>query len=187
MNPFESFLVMLRLSLYGGVTMALPVILYQICSFVFPGLTSSQRRFVLAVLFGGFFLAIGGIAIAYLGVFPNIMPYLITFTPTDVDTQMRMGETVGQLLIALVGFAIAFQFPMLLLVLVYLRLVRPESLARHWRYWMVGIAFGSALFVPPDPFSLLFMTIPLWALYWLSIFLAYTIVRKRESKEAEPK
>lgn len=183
MNPFESFIVTLRLSLYGGIVMAFPVILYQLCAFVFPGLTPTEKRAVQVLLFGGLFLALAGVSLAYFAVFPKVMPYLLTFAPPGVETQMRLSETVSQILVAMLGFAIAFQFPILLLVLVYLGLLPPETLTRHWRLWMVGIAVVSAVFTPPDPFSLLFMTVPLWGLYWISVAGAFIIVRKKKSTE----
>ncbi|MBI5094202.1 MAG: twin-arginine translocase subunit TatC [Candidatus Hydrogenedentes bacterium] len=186
MNPFESFIVMLRISLYGGIVLAFPVILYQVCAFVFPGLTPTEKRSVQVLLFGGLFLAMAGVSLAYFAVFPNVMPYLLTFAPPGVETQLRLSETVSQILVAMLGFAIAFQFPILLLVLVYLGLLPPETLTRHWRFWMIGIALVSAVFTPPDPFSILFMTIPLWGLYWISVLFAFLIVRKKKSKDLVP-
>lgn len=184
MSPFEPIFVMLRLSLYGGITLAFPVILYQACAFIFPGLTRKEKRAVQFMLSCGLILALAGVSLAYFGIFPVAVPHMMKlFTPVGVTNQLHLSETLPQILLVLLGFAIAFQFPMLLMILVYLDLVKPQSLLRHWRYWMVGIAFAATIFVPPDPFSLLMLTIPLWLLYWLSVLGAFVIVRKRDKPE----
>lgn len=184
LNPIEPFLVNLKLAAYGGIVVSLPFIIYQICAFVFPGLKPKERKAVLILLIGSFFLVVLGFVVAYFGVFPLVLPYLMQYAPEGVKFQLRLNETVSLILKGLLGFAIAFQFPMVVVVLVYLELVTPDQL-RQWRkVAIVLITFCSAVFTPPDPFSMLLMAGPLVLLYEASIIVSRIVVwRKAHGKE----
>lgn len=183
LNPMEPFLVQLRLSLYAGIILALPIVIYQLCAFVFPGLTPSERKIVRFLLIGSTVFVIFGVAVAYFAVFPMVMPYLTTFVPPGVEVQLRMSETVSLILKGMLGFAIAFQFPMAVMVLVYLDLLSPATLRKYRRTAIVLLAIGSAVFTPPDPFSMMAMLLPLVFMYELSIWASVIILRKRRQAE----
>lgn len=185
LNPIESIVVALKLSIYGGVLVAFPYILYQILAFVFPGLKPNERKAVRFLLFGCAGLAIFGVSLAYFGIMPLILPYLMAWTPEAVETTLRMSETVSLILMFYLGFAIAFQFPMVVLILVYLELLSPETLKVYRRFAIVGIAILSAILTPADPISMIMMAIPLTILYEMSIWASYLLMyNKKKSAEA---
>jgi sec-independent protein translocase protein TatC len=185
-NPMEGFLVQLKLALYAGIVLALPIVVYQICAFIFPGLTPSERKVARFLLVGSTCFVIFGVGTAYFAVFPMVMPYLTTFVPEGVEVQFRMSETVSMILKGLLGFAIAFQFPMVVMILVYLGLLSPSTLRKYRRHAIVLMAVGSAAFTPPDPFSMMAMLVPLALLYEISIWLSVIILRKRTEAETAP-
>lgn len=184
LNPVETVVVALKLSIYGGVLVAFPYILYQILAFIFPGLKPAERRAVQFLLFGCAFLAILGVGIAYYGILPLVLPYLLAWTPAEVETTLRMSETVGLLIMFYLGFAIAFQFPMVVMILVYLDLLSPQTLKDYRKIAIVGIAIISAILTPADPISMIMMAIPLTILYEASIWASYLLVYNRK-KAAE--
>ena len=183
-NPMEGFVVQLKLAFYAGLVLALPIVVYQLCAFIFPGLTPSERKVARFLLIGSTVFVIFGVATAYFAVLPMVMPYLSTFVPEGVDVQFRMSETVSLILKGMLGFAIAFQFPMVVMILVYLDLLSPATLRKHRRLAIVLIAVGSAAFTPPDPFSMIAMLLPLAFMYELSIWASVFILRKRQKAEA---
>lgn len=182
LNPIEPFVVNMKLAAYFGLLVALPYIIYQACAFVFPGLKPNEKRAVLIMLIGCSVLAVFGVAVAYFGVFPLVLPYLMQYAPAGVQIQLRMNETVTMVMLGLVGFAIAFQFPMVVLVLVYLDLLTPESLRSWRRFAIVGLCFLAAILTPPDPFSMILMAGPLVLLYEISIWGSYAVVRYRDRR-----
>ena len=131
LSPLEGFLVQFKLAGYFSLLLALPIILYHLCAFVFPGLTGSERKVVQILVGGCSLLGSLGVVVAYFGVFPLVLPYLIQWTPAGVEVQLRMSETISVILLGLVGFAIAFQFPMGVLVLVYMGLLTPQMLREY--------------------------------------------------------
>lgn len=181
LNPLEPVLVALKLSAYGGFLLALPFILYQFCAFIFPGLTSKERRVVSVLLYGCSILAAAGAAVAYFAVFPMVLPYLMEWAPGFVNMQLRMNETVSLLIKGILGFAVAFQFPMAVLILVYMDLLTPATLKKHRRMAYVGMFVAGAALTPPDPFSMCMMALPLLVLYELSIWGSYLVVHRRKA------
>ena len=103
LNPLEPVLVKLKIAAYGGFLVSMPFIIFQICAFIFPGLTSSERKVVRICIFGCSILGVGGVAVAYWAVFPLVLPYLVTFAPSFVNVQLRMNETLSLLLKACGG------------------------------------------------------------------------------------
>ncbi len=182
LNPIEPVLVKLKIAAYGGALLMSPYIIYQICAFVFPGLTPKERQAVRILLVGCTVFAVAGIAVAYFGVFPLILPYLINkLTPEGVVNQLRMNESLSFIVKALTAFGLAFQFPMVVMVLVYMDLLSPETLKQYRRVAIVGMAVMSAMLTPPDPASMVIMLLPLTLLYEGSIWLSYLVRRKRET------
>lgn len=184
LNPLEFVLVQFKIAGYGGFLLALPYILWQLMAFVFPGLHPHERRMVQILIAGCSALAVVGVAVAYFGVFPFVLPYLLEWTPAWVQVQLRITETLNIIIKGLVGFALAFQFPMAVLILVYLGLLTPQTLREYRKIAIVGMAFLSAVLTPPDPFSMMVMLTPLVLLYEASILLSYLVIRrKRQNAE----
>ncbi|MFO7974498.1 MAG: twin-arginine translocase subunit TatC [Candidatus Hydrogenedentota bacterium] len=183
-NPLNPVLVRLKVAAYGGLLLAFPYVIFQICAFIFPGLRPNEKRAVRIMLTGGSVLAIAGVCVAYFGVLPVVVPYLMhAFLPAGYELSLRPDETIPIIIKAIVGFAIAFQFPMVVLVLVYMNLLSPETLKKYRKLALVIMAVGAAMLTPPDPFSMMVMLLPLALLYEGSIWLSYLVVRRRE-KEA---
>ena len=186
MNPLEPVLVKLKLAAYAGVLISLPVILYQLCAFIFPGLRPREKKAARILIFGCSCLAIAGTAVAYFFVFPLVLPYLMHWMPDDFIVQLRMSENVNLIIKGLMAFAIAFQFPMVVLALVYLELLTPATLKKYRRIAIVAMALAAAMLTPPDPGSMIMMMLPLVLLYEISIWVSYLVVRrKRKASEAE--
>ena len=185
LNPLEPILVRLKIAAFGGLFFAFPYVLYQGCSFIFPGLTARERGAVKMLLFGCTFLALGGSAVAYWGVFPLILPYLVQFAPDFVEVQLRLNETISLILKGIMGFAIAFQFPVVVVVLVYMGVLTPETLKAYRKHAIIGLFCAGALLTPPDPISLVLMAMPLVLLYEVSIWLSYIVVRRKKKREEE--
>jgi sec-independent protein translocase protein TatC len=180
MNPFESIQVKLKIASYGGLVFAFPFILWQLCAFIFPGLKSGERKLVKILLFGCAGLGLLGVSVAYFGVFPLVLPYLLEWTPLWVNVQLRLDETLTIIVKCLAAFALAFQFPMVVLVLVYMDLLSPQTLRQYRRIVIVSLSVVAAVLTPPDPLSMTIMLIPLVLLYEASIWMSYVVVRRRE-------
>lgn len=182
----EGFLTRVKIAGYCGLAIASPYVIYQVCAFIFPGLKPGERRAVQVLLGGGCFLMIAGVSLSYFGILPTVLPYIVEYNPDFVTTNLQLKKNVTLLFQFYGGFALGFQFPMVVLILVYLDLLTPATLRSYRRLAIVGICFMSMMFTPPDPFTMLMMAGPLVLLYEVSIWLSYLIVMRRKKKQEEP-
>ncbi len=187
-NPLEFIIVKIKIAAYCGILLSFPFILWQICAFIFPGLHPNERRGVKILIFGCSGLALAGVLVAYMGVLPLVMPYLLMLIPADFVTvdQLRLSETITIIGLVIAAFAVAFQFPMIVLVLVYMGLLSPETLKRGRKIALIVMALVSALLTPADPISMIIMLVPLVLLYEMSILMSHVVVwRRKEADETD--
>lgn len=184
LTPFEAFFVKMRISGYFGLAMAAPIVVYQICAFVFPGLTLTEKRVVRFMLIGGFSLALVGVGVAYFLILPAVLEAVVHWTPPGVNIMLRLSDTLAVVVKALLAFGLAFQMPMIVLVLVYLGLLTPASLKQHRKFAIIGIFVAAAVFTPPDPISMLLMAFPMLGLYEISILVSYLVVRQKSKSSS---
>jgi sec-independent protein translocase protein TatC len=185
LNPMEPIIVKFKIAGYGGLFLAMPFVLYQLCAFIFPGLHPKERKAAQYLISGCTVLAFAGVCVAYFGVFPFVLPYLAQFVPEDVNVQLRMNETISMIVFGLLGFGIAFQFPMVVLTLVYLGVLTPDTLRQYRKIVIVGLAIVSAMLTPPDPVSMTLMLVPLYLLYEGSIWVSYLVIRSQKKAAAQ--
>jgi len=179
LTPIEIIVVKMKMALLVAVTIGGPYIVYHVCAFVFPGLRPKEKKAVMVVLAGGTVLGATGIAMAFFGVFPIVLPYLMAMTPDFVETQLQLSTTMTIIVKGMMGFAIAFQFPMVIFVLVFMGILTPDMLKEHRKVAILGVFVGAAILTPPDPFSLLMLAGPLVVLYEFSIWVSHLIVRQK--------
>lgn len=171
---FEGFTVKIRLSVVAGVTFSFPVHLYNIVRFVFPGLTTRERRIVTATICSGAVLAVLAFYYGYVHMIPISVRFLtgIGFIPPDVGLLLGYGRNVFYVLQILLLLLLLVQVPVLLEILMVLNVVKRKTLLRAWRYVLMAIFPLAALFTPPDFVSQLTVAIPLIALFFLTILIA---------------
>ncbi len=180
LSPMETFVVYLKVSGYFTVLLCLPHIIFELCGFIFPGLKPREKRAALILLSGGSILAVVGVAAAYAVVTPQLINVMMQWQPVDVAQQLRMSETISFILMLILAFAVAFQFPMVVLILVYLGVVTPQVLKDQRRIAIVLLAVVAAVLTPTvDPISMLVMWVPLVLMYEACIWIAVLLVRKR--------
>lgn len=183
LNPMETLVVYLKISGYFTLVICLPHILFELCGFVFPGLKDKERRAAMILLGGGSLLAIVGVAAAYWVVTPQLINVMMQWQPETVQQNLQMKETISFVVMLLLAFAIAFQFPMVVLILVYLGLVSPQVLKDQRRAAIVLLAVAAAILTPTvDPLSMMVMWVPLVMMYEACIWIAALLVRRREAK-----
>jgi len=151
------FMTPLKLSLIGGIFIAMPYILYQIWAFVAPGLYRHEKRFALPLFVSSVFLFYAGVAFAYFIVFPLMFAFLTATAPEGVRMMTDMANYLDFALLLFFAFGLAFEMPVAIVLLVTTGLVKVESLRKHRGYVVLGIFVVAAFLTPPDAISQTFM------------------------------
>jgi sec-independent protein translocase protein TatC len=181
----EPFITTLTLSIYAGLLLAMPVILYQAYAYVLPAFSPHERRVVLPFMLMVPFLFIGGVVFAYFVVVPAAASFLLNFNADEFNIEVRAREYYSFFALTLISVGVLFQIPVGVLAVTRLGIVTPETLARNRRYAVLAIAIVAMLLPGTDPVTMLVSMLPLLILFEFSLVLARIFRRPREP-EGEP-
>ena len=171
---FEGFLVRMKVALLAGGVASLPVHAYNGIRFVFPALQRKERRVIAAALWASMVLVCAGFLYGYHQVLPLSVDFLTGtgFIPERVGILLSYDRNVFFLLQILLMFALVFQMPVVLLLLLRGGVVTRRALLRASRFAIVGIFGVAALVTPPDVVSQIGLALPMVAMFFLTILIA---------------
>lgn len=180
----EPFAVRIQTSVYIGVALAMPVILWQIWRFVTPGLYPNERRAAIPFIASALFLFVLGAAIAYLTL-PAALSFLMDVAGTDITIIPTVAEYLKLNLFMMMSFGVGMEFPVLLVALQLIGILEPGQLSKWRRYAIVVIAVIAAVITPSgDPISMAALAVPMYFFYEVSILLGRLFARRRRKADA---
>lgn len=180
-DPLAPFGVRVRVSTYGGIILALPVLLWQLWRFITPGLHRHEKRYAVPFVLSSLVLFGIGASLAYL-TYEKALEFLVTWGG-DVAPNFNIDRYISLLLVLMVIFGISFEFPVVLTALQLVGVLKPSHLLGAQRYAVVGIfVFGAVITPSGDPWSLLGICLPMTLFYYLSILIGFLVVRRREKR-----
>lgn len=169
------FFVPMKVAMLVAFVLALPYMLYQLWAFVAPGLYAHEKRLVLPLVIASTLLFLSGMAFAYFLVFPVVFGFLVGVAPQGVVVMTDIGNYLDFVISMFLAFGIAFEVPVLVVVLAHLGIVSLAQLREARAYVIVGAFVIGAIFTPPDVVSQIMLAVPLWLLYEAGIIAARLI------------
>jgi len=182
------FLIPMKIGFFVAFVGALPVILYQAWAFVAPGLYEHEKRLALPIVISSTLLFLVGVLFCYYWVFGKVFAFIASFAPKSITVAPDIEAYFNFVLGMFLAFGLAFEVPVVVVVLVLMGVVNVEQL-REWRgYVLLGIAVISAVVTPPDVVSMLSLMFPMYLLYEIGIFVAQFVgkAKKPVTAAAEP-
>jgi sec-independent protein translocase protein TatC len=180
-SPTETIVIYFKVALIGGLILAMPVIVYQLISFIVPGLYPHERRYLRVIVPAASLLFASGVAFAYYVMLPAAIPFLLNFMGDIIRQQWTIERYMSLVTGLMFWVGVIFETPLVVAFLAYLGVVSPGMLWKNFRYAMVVIAIIAAVATPtPDPINMALLMLPLVLLYLLSILLALFTYRRRE-------
>jgi sec-independent protein translocase protein TatC len=176
----EPFMTTVTLSVYGGLLLAMPVILYQLYAYVLPAFSPHERRVVLPFLLMVPVLFICGVVFAYFVVLPAATQFLLNFNASEFNIEVRAREYYSFFALTCMAVGVLFQIPIGILAVTRLGITTPERLARNRKYAILAIAIVAMLLPGTDPITMLISMLPLVLLFEFSLLLARLIGRPPE-------
>ena len=177
------FFIPMKVAGMVAFLVALPYLLYQGWAFVAPGLYAHEKRFVLPLIVSSTLLFFIGMAFCYFFVFNGVFAFIAKFAPASITVAPDIENYFNFVLGMFLSFGLAFETPVVVVVLVRTGIVTVETLQEIRRYVIVGAFVVAAVVTPPDVASQLALAIPLCLLYEVGIFFAR--FAGRTSAEAE--
>lgn len=172
------FFAPFKLTLMVSLLLAMPVVLFQVWGFIAPGLYSREKRFVLPLFISSVFLFYLGISFAYFVVFPLIFGFFTTVGPENVTVMTDISSYLDFVLKLFFAFGVAFEIPIAVVILCWMGIVSPASLANKRPYVVVGCFVVGMLLTPPDIISQSLLALPMWLLFEVGIVFGRLVAPK---------
>ena len=178
------FLTPLKLALIAAIFLSMPFLLYQVWGFIAPALYQNEKRLAAPMLMASTFLFYAGGAFVFFIVFPLVFKFMAGTTPDGVqigtDIQLYLDFVIGMFF----AFGLAFQVPVVTVLLLVTRMVSPEKM-RHARPYVIVGAFSIAAFItPPDVISQTLLAVPMWLMYEGGLWFGERMVKNRDAEKA---
>ncbi len=178
-SPTEGLATRVRVGLYGGIVVALPVLLWQTWRFIVPALNAKEKKWAVPIVAVSVALFLAGGALAYYSI-GQALEFLIGWAGSDVDQVFSVQSYVSLIGLMIFAFGLGFLLPVFVFGLQALGVVTPRRLLSSWRLALVVIAVISAVITPSgDPVTMAMLGIPMMVLYFLAILLGWLVVRRR--------
>ena len=182
-DPLEGFKVRLQVSGYGGIALAMPVILWQLWRFITPGLYKHERRYAIPFVASAVTLFAMGAALAF-WTLPKALDFLIDIGGSELQEIYSPAKYLTLIIYMMLAFGIGFEFPILLIFAQMAGLLTPEQLAAGRRWAIVIIFVAVAVLTPSgDPYSQIVLSVPMILFYEAAIIIG-KLMRKRQDKAA---
>ncbi|MGZ5212234.1 MAG: twin-arginine translocase subunit TatC [Actinomycetota bacterium] len=170
-EPLGAMIVKLKIVVFIGLAVALPVLLYQLWAFIVPGLTKKERRMAIPFVASSVVLFAIGAFFAYITL-PKGLQFLLGFAGDKFSAILTGDRFVSFVILVAVAFGLAFEFPVLLVFLEMVGVLSTQSLRKWRRYSILGIAIFAAIITPSsDPYTMLAMTVPMCLFYEAAIII----------------
>jgi sec-independent protein translocase protein TatC len=183
-DPLGPITTRIRISGWGGVVLALPVILWQIWRFVAPGMHKKEKKYAVPFVLTSLVLFSLGASIAYVTL-SKALEFLIGWSGENVSPLYTVDKYVRLVTLMMMAFGAGFLFPVLLVFLELVNVVTPRQLIGFWRQAVVIIIVFAAVITPSgDPFSLFALAVPMWIFYFMSAGIGSLVLRRRKPAAA---
>lgn len=183
LGPVEGFTARMRISAYGGLILAFPVVTWQVWRFIVPALSKRERRYSRAFIVAAVLLFAAGAALAYwtLG---RALEFLIGWAGQDITQAFQITKYVGLVGLMMAAFGVGFLAPLLVVFLQLVEVVSPTTLLKQWRTAILVILVLAAVITPSgDPVSLAALALPMTVLYAIAIGIGALVMWRRRKRQ----
>jgi len=167
------FMIKWGISFICGGVISLPLITYQVWEFVSPGLHLKEKKIAFPLIFFTFISFIAGITFAYFILIPISLNFFTSMGYSGIQNNFSINYYLSFITWLMIGCGCLFELPVLIFILARLNIATPSFLRHYRKHAMIVIMILSAIITPPDPVSLIIMTIPLVLIYEISIGVAF--------------
>ncbi|WP_418654788.1 twin-arginine translocase subunit TatC [Acinetobacter bereziniae] len=175
-----TFMAPFKLNFYIAIMLAMPFIIYQIWSFIKPGLYEKEKLLTFPLLVGSIVLFYLGIAFAYFLVLPSIVHFFISVSPETVAPMTDINSYLTFCLKLFLVFGLTFEIPIITLLLILIGVVSTQSLIEKRRFIIVGCFFIAMFVTPPDAISMIMLAIPMWLLFEIGLLVGRFLEKRKE-------
>ena len=181
-DPTSPFFAPFKLTFYVAFLVAAPYVLFQLWSFVAPGLYQNEKTVAIPLFISSVLLFYGGVAFARYVLFGFVFAFFVSVAPEGISVAPDINSFLSFALTIFLAFGIAFEVPIAVFIFIWAGIAEPESLTEKRPYVIVACFVMGMLLTPADPFTQSMLAIPMWMLFEVGI-VAGKMIRKRQAEE----
>jgi len=181
-DPTSPFFAPFKLTFYVAFLIAAPYILFQLWSFIAPGLYQNEKTVAIPLFISSVLLFYGGIAFARYVLFGFVFAFFVSVAPEGISVAPDINSFLSFALTIFLAFGIAFEVPIAVFIFIWAGIAEPESLTEKRPYVIVACFVVGMLLTPADPFTQSMLAIPMWMLFEAGI-VAGKIIRNKQAEE----
>ena len=169
----EQFMIHLKTSLYAGLLLSSPYIIYQLFRFVSPALYANERRYAVHVVSSAYLMFLLGTLVNYFLIFPLTVKFLGTYqVSTEIDNMLTIQSYTDTLISMSLVIGLVFELPVVSWLLAMMKVLRSSYMISYRKHAMIAILILAAIITPTtDAFTMFIVALPIWLLYEVSIIL----------------
>lgn len=187
-TPAAMFLAYLKIAVFSGLVVSMPIILYQLWAFIAPGLYAKEKKLAIPFVLVSMLLFVGGAYFGWVFALAMAFNYLLSFSgpvgTLEIKPVLMIGDYIDFVVRLLLAFGVSFELPVIVFFLAYTGVVTHKQLIKFSRYFIVLAFLISAILTPPDVMSQFLLAMPLIALYYVSILIAWLVQKKQPAESA---
>ena len=173
------FMIKWGVALLGGIVVAIPVLTYQLAKFIGPGLYNDEKKVMVPLVFFSYMAFLVGIVFAFYVLIPYSLEFFTSMGVIEVKNNFSINYYFSFITMLLLGSGVIFELPIVVFILSAIGLLTPAFMRHYRRHAIVVILVLSAFITPPDPISLVFISISLAFLYEISIGVSWMVNRSK--------
>jgi len=173
------FMIKWGVALLGGIIVAIPVLTYQMAKFIGPGLHNDEKKVMVPFVFFSYLAFLVGIVFAYYVLIPYSLEFFTSMGVIEVKNNFSINYYFSFITMLLLGSGVIFELPIVVFILSAIGMLTPAFMRHYRRHAIIVILVLSAFITPPDPISLVFISIPLAFLYEISIGVSWMVNRSK--------
>lgn len=183
LGPLDGLSARMKIAGYGGLIIALPVVLWQLWRFIVPALSKKEKKYTIPFIGSSVVLFVSGCTLAY-WTLSRALEFLISWSGAEVNQAFQITKYVSLVILMILAFGVGFLSPLLIVFLQLVGVVTPRTLIRQWRIAIVTIFFMAAIITPSgDPITLMALGLPLTLLYFVAILIGFIATRNRAHRD----
>jgi sec-independent protein translocase protein TatC len=183
-DPTSPFFTPFKLTFYASLFLCAPFILFQLWSFIAPGLYTNEKSLAVPLFISSVLLFYAGMAFAYYVLFSIVFGFFVSVAPDGITVAPDIASYLNFVLKIFFAFGFAFEIPIAVFLFIWAGIVDPESLNNKRPYVVVGCFVVAMLLTPPDPFTQSLLAIPMWMLFELGLLFGKFYLKKKAAAEA---
>lgn len=185
-SVFAPFFVMFEIAVFGGIFVALPFVLYFLARFVAPALTARERSVITPGCVAAVALFASGAALAFFFILPTGIRFSFEVSQMmNWEILYDLENYYSSVVWVPLATGVSFELPLLVVILIYIGALKPEFLKKYRRVIFVAIMIFAAVVTPPDPLTLVLLTVPLYLLYEAAVFVGVRLLGRKLKARAD--